>query len=97
MPLSAGMAAKNFLKASRPPADATKPATASFGRPPSLAETSSPVGCSDNSSLGSVTLARCFGRDDRLAPSEAVARSFPRFFGAMTGPRSAVELSRLPF
>ena len=33
IPLSAGMAAKNFLKASSPPAEATNPATGGPGLP----------------------------------------------------------------
>ena len=95
IPLSAGMAAKNFLKASSPPAEATNPATGSSGRPRSLAEASSSAGVGDDSSPGSGTLIGRFGCGGGLALSEAVARFFPRFFAAIAGPPSSLDLSRL--
>ena len=93
IPLSAGMAAKNFLKASSPPAEATIPATGSSSRPRSLSEASSSAGVGGNSP-GSGALIGRFGCGGGLALSEAVARFFPRFFAAIAGPPSSLDLSR---
>ena len=56
MPLSAGMAVKNFRNASSPPADATIPATGSFPWTGSLTAVSRSAGGWSVSSAGSGAL-----------------------------------------